>query len=427
MSKTKERKLVAKTPEADLALSGLAQVVREYVSGSADFPYQQFQRALPRYVDDAERDFGPELYDRMLRDPMVAAAVDTLKMRALSAGLTLAPAVPGEEAAKVLSFVQGALADLDGPIEETLYDMLDALAYGHRLAEMVFLVTDAGMMGLSAIKPRPRQNYRFVLDAFHNLTGVLAIVPGKASLVPEGIVPDPKELKNLLPPSKFFILSYGAENRDPRGASLLRPAYNPWWLKQQTWPQLLKYLIQFAGPSLIGYTPEDAAFSGDPNLTPEDLMLAALKSFQNGSIVVLRGGSRVDKIQSEGEGRAFLEAIELYNREITHAVLKQTRATMEARFGSRADSETATDMLDVVVGWVQGVLTRALRRQVLRPLVALNFGELAGRDLTPRPLLTTPNRPDFAATAAAVAALQGCGYLRQDQRVAVDELLGLPG
>ena len=38
-------------------------------------------------------------------------------------------------------------------------------------------------------------------------------------------------------------------------------------------------------------------------------MLAALKGFQNGSIVVLRGGSKVDRIQSEGEGQAFLNAI----------------------------------------------------------------------------------------------------------------------
>ena len=75
-------RLIAKTSDAGAALSGLAQVVREYVAGSSDFPYQQFQRALPRYVDDAERDFGTDLYDRMLRDPMVAAAIDTLKMRA---------------------------------------------------------------------------------------------------------------------------------------------------------------------------------------------------------------------------------------------------------------------------------------------------------------------------------------------------------
>ena len=69
----RKTRVVAKTPEAGVALSGLAQVVREYVAGSTDFPYQQFQRALPRYVDDAERDFGSDLYERMLRDPMVRA------------------------------------------------------------------------------------------------------------------------------------------------------------------------------------------------------------------------------------------------------------------------------------------------------------------------------------------------------------------
>ncbi len=420
----RKTRFVAKTSEAGAALSGLAQVVREYVAGSADFPYQQFQRALPRYVDDAERDFGSDLYERMLRDPMVAAAVDTLKMRALAEGVIVAPSDDSPSAANMAAFVEQALGDLDVPLEETLYDMLDALAFGHRLAELVFKVRQDGALTLRAIKPKPRRNYGFVLDAYQNLTGVAAIVPGKTSFVPVGIVPEPTELPNLFPPSKFFVLTYGSSNRDPRGSSLLRPAYNPWWLKQQTWPQLLKFLVQFAGPSLIGYTPENAAFAGD--LTPEDLMLAALKGFQSGSIVVLRGGSKVDKIQSEGEGRAFLSAIELYNREITHAVLKQTRATMESQFGSRADSQTATDILDVVIGWVQGVLARSFRQQVLRPLVMLNYGGGAARDLCPKVLFSGSGKPEFATTAAAIAQLKSSGYLAESQLAGIDQMLSLP-
>lgn len=420
----RKTRLIAKTPEGANALGGLAKVLREFVSGSADFPYQQFQRALPRYVDDAERDFGTDIYQRMLHDPMVAAAVDTLKMRALAEGVTISPAARTPDAQRIARFVEAAVEDLDAPIEETLFDMLDALAYGHRLAELVFRVRHDGDLTLASVKPKPRRNYGFVIDAYQNLTGVAAVVPGKSSFVPIGIVPEPGELPNLFPTSKFFVLTFAGSNRDPRGSSLLRPAYNPWWLKQQTWPQMLKFLVQFAGPSLIGYTPENASFVGD--LTPEDVMLAALKGFQNGSIVALRGGSKVDKIQSEGEGQAFLNAIELYNREITHAVLKQTRATMEARHGSRADSQTATDILDVVVGWVQGVLARAFRRQVVRPLVLLNFGATAARDLCPRVLFSGSGKPDFAATAAAVAQLQSSGYLADTQCAGIDELLSLP-
>ena len=416
--------LIAKTPEASQALSGLAHVMREYVAGSADFPYQQFQRALPRYVDDAERDFGSDLYERMLRDPMVAAAIDTLKMRTLAEGITIAPAAESSQAMRLADFTKRALDDLDVPIEETLYDLLDALAFGHRLGELVFKVREDATLTLASIKPKPRRNYGFVLDAYQNLTGIAAIVPGRTSFVPVGIVPEPHDLPNLLPSSKFFVLTFAASNRDPRGSSILRPAYNPWWLKQQTWPQLLKFLVQFAGPSLIGYTPENAAFSGD--LTPEDVMLAALKGFQNGSIVVLRGGSKVDTIQSQGEGQAFLNAIELYNREITHAVLKQTRATMESQHGSRADSQTATDILDVVVAWVQGVLSRSFRRQVVRPLVTANFGTKAAGELLPKVMFAGSGKPDFATTAQAIAQLQSSGYLSQTQYGGLDQMLSLP-
>jgi phage gp29-like protein len=134
----------------------------------------------------------------------------------------------------------------------------------------------------------------------------------------------------------------------------------------------------------------------------------------------------VDKIQSEGEGQAFLSAIELYNREITHAVLKQTRATMEAQHGSRADSQTATDILDVVVGWVQGVLARAFRAQVVRRLVLMNFGSTAARELCPQVLFSGSGKPDFAATALAVAQLQSAGYLAASQLAGIDQMLSLP-
>ena len=155
-------------------------------------------------------------------------------------------------------------------------------------------------------------------------------------------------------------------------------------------------------------------------------MLAALKGFQNGSIVVLRGGSKVERIQSQGEGQAFLNAIELYNREITHAVLKQTRATMEALHGSRADSETASDILDVVVGWVQGALARVFRRQVVRPLVAMNFGLRAARESCPTVHFKGSGKPDFAGTAAAIAQLQSSGYLSATQYAGIDQMLSLP-
>lgn len=396
----------------------------ESVAGAIDFPYQQLQRALPRYIDDAERDFGTEIYDRMLRDPMIAAAVDTLKMRSLKDGLRLSAWDTSGEAAEALKFCEQAIEQLENPLEETLYDMLDGLAYGHKLAELVFEEEEAGKIALRAIKPKPRLNYTFVVDTYENVTGIAAVVPGVTASVPSGVVG--AGLKDVLPMDKFWVLRFGQRNGDPRGTSLLRPAYNPWWLKQQTWPQLLKYLSQFAGPSLIGYTPENGPLStGEMGLTPEDVMLRALKQFQNGSIVVLRGGAKVETIQSQGEGQAFLSAIELYNREITHAILKQTRATMEARYGSKADSETGSDLLDSLVVWIQTSLTKSLRRQVLGRLLTMNFGS-ASAAFAPRVSLTSANAPSFAAMADAIAKLASSGYLDESQKSGLDAQLGLP-
>ncbi|MBS1716453.1 MAG: DUF935 family protein [Armatimonadetes bacterium] len=421
----RKTKLAATNPEAELTLHALRAALRESLSGSADFPYLQIQRALPRYVDDAERDFGLGLYRRMMRDPVLSSSVELLKMRVLEDGINFQAADESPEAQEILAFVRANLDRLHQPLEETVYDLLEAIVYGHRLAELVYELRD-GLLELKAIKPKPRDNYAFVTDSYENVAGVVGIVPGKGLSIPQGAVPEPNKLPNFVRRDKFAVLTVNSREGDIRGQSWLRPAYNAWWLKQQTWPQLLKFLTQFAGPSLIGYTPEGSAVPAGTAMSPEDLMLAALKGFQNGSIVALRGGSKVDVLKADGEGAAFLQSIELYNREMTQAVLRQTRATLEARHGSRADSDSATDILDSVVFWLRGLVARMLRTQVLRPLVAYNFGPLAGRTLVPQPVLAAVAKTDFASVATAVAALFRAGYLAEAQLPEIDAMIGLP-
>lgn len=405
-----------KKEELPAEMLGLLQ---ESVAGS-DRAYLQMQRALPRYVDDAERDFGAEIYDRMARDPMVSAAVETLKLRTLEQGLRIVPADDSDESAAVARFCESSLEGLQVPFEETLHDLLDGLIYGHKLAEIVYEEGADGRIRLKSVKPKPRSNYSFVVDEFDNVTGVAALVPGVTNWVPNGVVSDAAK---VLPLSKFLVLKFGGKNGDPRGASLLRPAYNPWWMKQQTWPQLMKFLAQFAGPSLIGYTPEDGPLVGANGQSPEQILYQALTRFQSGSVVVVRGGTKIDTVQSQGEGEAFLRAIDLYNREITHAILKQTRATMEAEHGSRADSQTGSELLDSLVHWVRGTVERAVFSQLIRPLVLMNFGE---GTRVPRVTLKSVERPRFLDMAEAVARLSTSGFLDESQKSDLDEMLGLP-
>ena len=53
-------------------------------------------RGLPPYIDDLTRDFGDDLYSRMLVDGQVAACITILKAAILEDGIHLSPAIDEE-------------------------------------------------------------------------------------------------------------------------------------------------------------------------------------------------------------------------------------------------------------------------------------------------------------------------------------------
>lgn len=435
--------LKATNDEGRRQLAQAKFLLDELMSGDTQNPYQVLNRTLPRFVDDAERDMGSDVYTRMRKDPAVASALDTLKMRTVENGMGLVPAIAKSSAAnpnpdqdkeseiaKVYQDeIQMGLDNLDEfPLEDLVYDQLNALAYGHSLSEIVLKLVN-GNYTYDVIRTKPRQNYNLVSDVHLKLLGVIGIEPGHGISMPQGILMDLKSIPNFQPMwAKFCILSFARENASPLGTSLFRPAYHAWWMKQQVWPQYLKFLMQFASPSLIGYTPEDAAGGSvkDPTLTAEDVMKGLLLAFMNGSIIALRGGSKVDLIQSTGEGRAFDASIELFDRQITQAILKQTRATKESENGSRADSESATDLLDVLILWIRGIVSRMFRSQVFIPLLTLNHGEEIARRYAPRLQMSEAVQADVAAELTAFSGAIQNGAVFPSQLGYYAERIGAP-
>jgi hypothetical protein len=443
-------KITALKPEAIQTVQSLSAMMREYVAGGTAQPFLDIIRALPRYVDDAERDFGPDLYERMLRDPILRGSADTIIMRVLEDDLGIVPPMDRpdpkkaqqadigryEQGKKVAGFVKAGLDDMAErtmfSIEDILADMLDAVFVGHRLAEQTLqhsMITGTDQLLWQSIKPRPRRNYVFAADAHMNVLGVIALVPGGNQVLPTGMLQVEPNDPRILPLEKFFVMIFGAKNGNPLGTAALRPVYNAWWVKLQTWPQLLRFLCLVAGGSIVGYTPEGAMLPAgypDKSKTPEDLMRDALEMFQNGSIGVFKAGSKVDLLQSTSEGKAFFDTIDLCNREMVHGVLKQVRATMEAEHGSKADSGSATDILDVLIRWIRAIVARQLRNQVFRRVVSINFGVGIAREFTPRATMAKAVTPDYAKWAVGTAALQTSGFLHWSQKQGMDEEGGLP-
>jgi hypothetical protein len=423
-----------------------ADLRREYAAGGSGFWQSAFLRALPLAIDDVTADFGADLYERILLDARAAAEIDNLKAAILEDGVVLSPAVDDEGAdgyrlaVEIRDAAEAMLGELEQALDDTLWDLLSGVALGNRVAEEVYDFGDlAGRTGLLLVglRPKPRESLAFVVDPFNRLIGFLAAIPGQARAATSSLAlvsaADPPP--NLLPREKFAVYTHRPVNASPLGTSLLRPVYTPWVKKQQTLRDYIKYLAQFASPSLIGILGQSARNqavidpeTGEPTgkiVTAVDALLEKLIAFHNGTALALPFGTEVKELFSQGDGAAFLRSIEMDNRDITLAITGQSLATTEGEHQARAAASVHQDILATRVKQAKKAVARVLRWDVLRPWVRLNWGD-AAIPLTPLVGLGTVEEEDVTPRMNAVANLERATYIAPSQRPAIDVMLGLP-
>lgn len=423
---------------------------QEYISGGYYSWTATYLRTLPFYIDDVTRDFGDDLYERMLLDSKIQQCLNQLKLAALESGVRILPAVGKDDprgalAQELADFCSRNLAELSRPFLQTLWNLLDALALGNKVAEQVYEVResgpDAGKLCLKQLKVKPRRATGFVVDVYSNVVGLLGLIPGQgAPILVEGMIGQPGQVPNLLPRRKFAVLTCRITDEDIRGRSILRAAYTPWWFKQQCWGEYGKHIARFASPSVIGETAEGAQgdvvrdAAGNPVLdgngnatptTPEQAMLVGLQQIVNGLAMAVPHGAKVYPLEVRGEGSPFIAALQFCNDEMSSAILNQTLASGEARHQTRAASTVHQDSLGQTVASVKSLVEDCVRWDILRNLVEWNYGPEA-LSLLPRVSLTETEEHDFATDATAVAALETSGFLDPSQYQEIDARLGLP-
>jgi hypothetical protein len=422
----------------------LADARKEYSAGSKLQWYLNISRSLPWGIDDVSLSFGDDIFDRMLLDAQCRAVVSVFKAGILETGPTFTSAVDRKEddgydqAATLVDQIERMLSDLTVSLDDVLWNMTDAVAAGNKIAEMVFAldstITGKQQYNLTQLSVKPRESTAFVVDSFLNVLGILGRVPGQPFGVQQGmLLADIEHTANLLPRSKFAILTFRPNNNSPVGTSILRPAFDPWQQKQQLKKEFLKYLTQFATPSLIGTTPEGAQDYQSPpdvngatvTITPEQALLQALEAFANGTALALPYGSLVKALEMAGDGAPFLNAFQFLDLQITKAVLNQTLATEEGQHQTRAASGTHKDILDTLTRQGKRPVERMLSRDVLGTWMRLN-GMDALMDLMPKVSLGTAESEDLPKMWTSIAALWKAGALHPTQLSEIDRMLGLP-
>lgn len=429
---------------------------KEFATGGQGTWYGTSARSLPWAIDDITLAFSDDLYDRMMSDAIVSSAIHIFKAGILADGVTLTSAIDKkdkegyQQAADLVSWCEDMLGDLEGDLDSFLWDMLDALPYGNKVAELIYEpdATDTGttQIVLRALHVKPRHALAFVTDPYKRLLGMLAMMPGQNVWPMTGIqIPDVDALPNFVPIAKFAVLTSRMEDNDPRGTSILRGAYDPWFRKEQTKAKHLQFLGVFAMASLLGFVPKNAqptprksaggVILVGPNGAPlydypADVMRDALVAFQNASVAVFPDsspeGSRVQVVPAQGTGEPFLQAFSVEDREIVKAILTATLATGEGEHASRAQAGVHQDAQNTLTAQAKRSVCAMLRRQVLRRVIAYNYGDLVARRLTPQVSLGGIEQEDIAKIWTAVAALYTAGAIDESQKAELDKKVNLP-
>lgn len=309
----------------------------------------------------------PNLPD-MLRDPTVSSGLEIITTAILAQEWTLTPGASDTSGA-IAREMEKNLRDVD--IESACENALEALGRGFFPHEIQWR----------------HQNGKFWLDdladinpdqiAFH-VDDQMRIL----SLVSRPIYrPD-----ETIPRGKIWLHQHRASRRYPAGRSILEPAYDPWYRKQQLVKWWSLGLQRYGMPLVICQAPETFGQTDVQNV------INAIYNLRLDGVAVLPDSIAYQVIQpTYGQGISFHEAILYMDSQIRRAILL---AASETSTNGRDPSVTGQALQiekqhsDNGASRWSHELCVSLTRQVIAPLVAANHGSDPG--LCPRFTLPIP-------------------------------------
>lgn len=367
-----------------------ASLTKEYIAVRLDALLATI-RALPHAFDDITKEFGIVIYRNMMNDSEVKADVGVLALASTTQDAFVIPGVNEshpeyDKAAEIARFVQHCIDNMAVPFNIVNEQLLDGLWEGSAVSEVKYKVENfgefKGKVVIDAIKKRPLENLVFIVDSFNNIVGIMSSV-GVGIRMPYGsILPlsqengMPKDIKGLLPRSRFMVFSWDAPSNDPRGRSILRAAYTPWWIKQQATQLWNEWAAKYAHPSIWATPPEYAqpeCIDG-VTLSASEVLVNKGRSFANATFAAFPYGTKLTMLETQNTGEAFNTIISWANIEIRRAILNQSLATAEADHNSRAAAQVHQDTLGLKIVKIKNILSEIWRRDVFKMLTTINYG-----------------------------------------------------
>lgn len=335
MFASKKVKQERKTQEAEL--HKLAQEIGLY----KDDKYERKDQ-----VDLNPEEFSLDIFEKMLLDGQVRAAVEMIKLSATAKGFTVTG--EDEETRKYADFILENFESIEGNLEDDIREIITAIVYGYSCTEKVFEYKD-GAIRLKKLKTLHPRQVAIKTDKFGNILYVEQRIGSKTIKIPR---------------EKVLWYAYDKDFGNLYGKSNLRPIYKHWITKDRLYRFANIAYERYGTPLLVGTT-TDANDVGKMN--------KILKNINSMSSLSISGGDKVDAIQMTNAD--FIGYIEHHDRKIMEGLLvpPMLLGLSRGQSGSYALSGNQFDIFMIRLESIQRNIKALIEEEIIRPLIDLNF------------------------------------------------------
>ena len=315
-----------------------------------------------------------EIYDRMLGSDLDLAGFHRKRKDAvLALPRLIVPIDSSPEAKATADFCHEALSLIPN-FAANLSHQLDSKAKGIAFEELTWERLPRGPLAGAwvPVEMTDRPMWRFLFR-----DGVL-------------YVRRPKGAEPIAAPHGKFLVMRHATKDSPWGAALLDEVYWAWWLKKNGLKFFAVFLDKWAQPTAVGkYRHRSGGTDAEKmNAADQTQLLGAIEAMQSEYGIVIPEGMAVELLEATRSGSASYESfIGLLTRSQALAFLGEVDTSGAAKGpGSFAKAQVSNEVRLEKVELDARELAAHLRDNLLRPLVAVNFGPEAP---VPRVLIDT--------------------------------------
>jgi len=308
------------------------------------------------------------------KDEDVSNCLDTLKYKVTKRARAILPANDSDSlAAETKEFIEQQFADVD--FDEVFDHILDAPGYGFSVQEMEFDVS-AGQASLLKIHDCSQDLFLFG-NRFRPQIGNLQYL--EQPFASEG---------QEVPESKFLITTYRGRAGNRMGRPLLKEVFWPSWFKRNIERLWMRFAEKGPGTAVVKYN--DADNAKEKQLAAE-IAQAIMDSVAIGVPKTLDIEMELLKIARSQDPAVYERFFQAMQYSIARRVLGETLTTFgnEGGTGARAQGEVHENTLVVRSISLSRAVESVINRQLIRPLIAWNFGPSA-----PVPTLSIDTKQD---------------------------------